>query len=76
MGADVVQLLLSAGTIVGLFGYIGHSVYSGYKEFKKDTYIKLEQKVSKGECHEYREYERRDRAEKEYRGIDRRRNEK
>jgi hypothetical protein len=56
--------ILSISTLVGMIGYLLHSVFTGYKEFKKDAYKKLDelddQKMSKRECNEYRIYERRE----------------
>ena len=56
--------ILSISTLIGIIGYLVHSVFTGYKEFKRDAYRKLDelddQKLSKRECNEYRIYERRE----------------
>jgi len=36
--------------IVGVFGYILHDVWTGYKEFKRDAYNKIHGKVDKTDC--------------------------
>ena len=55
--------VLSISTLIGVIGYLLHTVFTGYKEFKKDAYRKFDelddQKLSKRECNEYRTYERR-----------------
>ena len=35
--------ILSISTLVGMIGYLLHSVFTGYKEFKKDAYKKLDE---------------------------------
>jgi hypothetical protein len=56
--------ILSISTLIGIIGYLIHSVFTGYKEFKRDAYRKLDElddeKLSKRECNEYRIYERRE----------------
>ena len=55
--------VLSISTLIGVIGYLLHSLYTGYREFKRDAYRKLDElddeKLSKRECNEYRAYERR-----------------
>lgn len=56
--------MLSVTTLIGIIGYLLHSLYTGYKEFKRDAYRKLDElddeKMGKRECNEYRIYERRE----------------
>jgi hypothetical protein len=48
----MIQLVISSATIIGGIGYILHTVWTGYQEFKKYVY---ENMVKKGDCREYRE---------------------
>jgi hypothetical protein len=50
----VVQIVLSSLSIVGIVGYVGHSVWTGYQDFKKDTYEKLSKKRDTDDCNEFR----------------------
>jgi hypothetical protein len=54
----VIQTLLTGATIVGLLGYIGHTVYTGYSDFKKSVYTTLSEKVAKVDCKDWRDTEK------------------
>lgn len=51
---DIVQYLLSGATIISAIGYILHSLYVSHREFKKDVYHKLGEKVDKNDCRDFR----------------------
>jgi hypothetical protein len=56
--------IVSGATLLALVGYLLHSIYTGYREFKKDAYRRFEEiermKLDKKQCEEFREYERRE----------------
>lgn len=61
--ADLLLNIVSGVSLIAVIGYLLHSAYTGYRDFKKDAYRKFEEldekKMSKRECNEYRIYERR-----------------
>jgi hypothetical protein len=42
----------------GFVAYVGHSLYSGYRDHKKDVYEKLSKKRDKAECDSFRQAEK------------------
>lgn len=59
INSDTIQIAVSSATLLGIAGYIIHSVVSGYCRFRKDMYKKLDEKRSKEQCNEYRRLEER-----------------
>lgn len=53
---EIIKVLLSGATVVAAIGYVVHSIYMGYCEFKKDAYAKLNNKVDKDDCRDFRRY--------------------
>ncbi len=52
--SGLIQGVLSVATVIGLFGYIGHSVWSEYNKFRDDIYNKVEKKLDVEQCDKYR----------------------
>lgn len=59
MENNTIQIAISSVTLLGIAGYIIHSVVSGYLKFRKDMYQKLEEKLNESQCNEYRRIEER-----------------
>lgn len=48
-----IQLVISSATIFGAVAWLLHNLWNDYKETKR----KLEEKISKSDCKEFRNYE-------------------
>jgi hypothetical protein len=50
-----IQIVVSTATVIGGLWVLVHTVYSGYKAFKKDVYDKLNVVVTKTDCKDNRD---------------------
>jgi len=60
--AGVVQTALSSLTVLGIVSYVGHSIWTDYKEFQDNVYKKLGEmtklKQDKTDCDDHRQNEK------------------
>lgn len=59
MENNVIQIAVSSVTIVGAVGYIIHSAWTSYRKSRENIYEKLDKKLDKKQCDEYRRIEER-----------------
>ena len=59
INSDTIQIAVSSVTLLGIAGYIIHSIWSGYCKFRNNMYEKLSEKLDEKRCNEYRRIEER-----------------
>jgi hypothetical protein len=50
-----IQVVVSTTAVVAGVWAVGHTMYSGYKAFKKDVYDRLNKTVTKEDCKDHRD---------------------
>lgn len=56
---NTIQIAVSSVTLLGIAGYIIHSLWSGYCKFRNNMYEELDKKLNENQCNEYRRIEER-----------------
>jgi len=54
MDEGIINIAITGAMVIGGIGYLINLKLSGDREFKKDVYVKLEEKRKKAECDEFR----------------------